>query len=199
MADEITVDDVVAYTGGRLVDNDETARMLAAALAAARRDVGWHVSPVLEDHQVTLEGPQSRVLTLPTKRLITLIEVVEDGSTLDLAGLRWTVAPDVVARVRKRSDAFWSCDYASIVVTMEHGYTKTEAGDWVQAILTMVDQMSLLPVGGASGRSQADLIRKQVDDVEYQWGNVLIGMAEQSLFSVSHILAEYRLPFVEYM
>ena len=199
MADEITVDDVVAYTGGRLEDNDETARMLAAALVAARRDAGWHVSPVIEGDQVTLDGPQSRVLTLPTKRLVQLIAVAENGAALELTGLRWTQVPDVVARVRKRSDAFWPCDYSSVVVTMTHGYTKAEAADWVQAILTMVDQMSLLPVGGASGRSSADLIRKQVDDVEYQWGNVLVGMAEQSLFSVSHLLAQYRLPFVEYM
>lgn len=199
VAEDITVDDVVDYTNGRLEDNDETQRMLDAALAAARRDVGWHVSPVIEGDVKTLDGPQSRVLPLPTKRLLNLISVVEDGVNLDLAGLRWTAVPDYVARVRKRSDAYWSCNYASEVVTMDHGYTKAEAGDWVQAILTMVDQMSLLPVGGASGRSNADLIRKQVDDVEYQWGNVIMSMAEQSLFSVSHVLAQYRLPPVEYM
>lgn len=199
MSEDITVEDVVNYTDGRLTNDDETQRMLDAALAAARRYTGWHVSPVIEGDVHTLDGPQSRVLVLPTKRLLNLVSVVEDGTSLDLGSLRWTAVPDYVARVRKRSNAFWSCDYASIVVTMDHGYTKVEAGDWVQAILTMVDQMSLLPVGAGTGRSGADLIRKQVDDVEYQWGNVLMGMAEQSLFSVSHILSVYQLPPVEYM
>jgi hypothetical protein len=83
---------------------------------------------------------------------------------------------------------------------MDHGYTEAEAADWRQAILSMVDQMSSLPVSAGAGRSDADLIRKTVADIEYQWNpGQVMAMAEKVLISVSHILDSYRLPAVEFM
>lgn len=196
---ELTTDDVVAFTGGRLEDGAEVQRMLDVALAAARRECGWHVSPVLTDDEVIVDGPASRALLLPTKKLVELSEVVEDGTILDLANLRWTVAADYVVRVRKRSNAFWTGEYAAIGVTMTHGYTEEEAPDWRHAVLSMVDQISLVPVGGQVARSSSDLVRKQVDDVEYQWAPLVSGAMEQALYSVSSILDVYKLPPIEWL
>jgi hypothetical protein len=196
---ELTTDDVVAFTSGRLEDGAEVQRMLDVALSAARRYAGWHVSPVRVDDEVIIDGPASRALLLPTKKLVELTEVVEDGSILALTGLRWTVAADYVVRVRKRSNAFWTGEYASISVTMTHGYTEAEAADWRHAVLSMVDQISLVPVGGQVARSSSDLVRKQVDDVEYQWAPLVSGAMEQALYSVSSVLDAYCLPPVEWL
>jgi len=195
MMPELSTDDVVEFTLGRLEDNDETQRMLDAALVAARHYAGWHVSPVRLGHEVVIDGPCSRILLLPTKKLIELTDITEDEIALDLDTLRWSSAADYVVRVRKRSCAFWSCDYASIVVTMDHGYTEAEAADWRQAILTMVSEMASVQMGA----SNVGLIRKRVDDVEYQWSDTVALAAAQTVTSVSYILDTYRLPRLEFL
>lgn len=88
------------------------------ARSVARRFCGWHVTPVLTDHVVTLDGPGSALLVLPTLQLVELTGVVEDGVELDVADLF------VSARglVRKKSGAWWSRNYGAIVVTMTHGF-----------------------------------------------------------------------------
>lgn len=189
--DDLTVDDVAQYTKGRLsADDPETQRLLDAALAAARRDVGWHVSPPVLDDTVTLDGPGSRILRLPTQKLNDLTSVSEDDVELDLADLRWSTATNHEVHVRKRNHTYWSRYYQSIVVVMDHGYTAEEAGPWRQAILAMVDEMS------STGRSDADLASKSVDDVSYTW---FANKAEQALFSVSATLDVYRVGQVHFV
>lgn len=179
---ELQASDVKAFTGGRLGDNDSTQLLLDAALAAARRRVGWHVSPVRENVTVTLDGPNSRILELPTQKLVTLTSLSEDGDTIDLDDVQWSKDADRCVRVRKNSNSGWSADYGSIVVVMTHGYTELEAAPWRRAILSMVDQMS------SGGRSDADLILKRVDDVQYQWAATA---ADQALISVGGVLEDY--------
>lgn len=193
---ELTVDDVIQYTNGRLEDNEETERMLAVALATARRYAGWHVSPVILGDEVTLDGPDSRILWLPTKKLVELNSVEEDGFTVSLTDLRWSATiPESQVRMRKRSTGFWSGDYQAIVVDMDHGYTEDEAADWRQAILTMVDQMASVQLGV----SEIGLRRKRVDDVEYEWDSAMSMAAKEALTSVEYLLNCYRLAPVEFL
>lgn len=193
---ELTVDDVIQYTNGRLEDNDETERLLGVALATARRYAGWHVSPVILGDEVILDGPDSRILWLPTKKLVELNSIEEDEVVLVLTTLRWSATlPDSQVRVRKKSDGFWSCNYQAITVDMDHGYTEEEAADWRQAILTMVDQMASVQLGV----SEIGLVRKRVDDVEYQWDSAMSLAAQQALTSVEYLLNCYRLAPVEFL
>jgi hypothetical protein len=195
---------ISAFTGDRLDGTDaEVLRMIDAALIVARRETGWHVSPVIEGNVIVLDGPCSRQLGLPTRKLVALNSVKELTVTLDLAKLTWSAGgpPGLLERpatVRKRSGAWWSGDYRAITVDMDHGYTEDEAGDWRQAIMSMVDQMSLVPVGG-SGFSGASLKTKRIDDVAYGWDPSYTMAAENVLFSVDHILTDYCLPRVEFM
>lgn len=191
---ELTADDVEAFTGGRLsADDDETARMLAAALAAARADVGWHVSPVRVDDVITVNGPGGYKLRLPTRKIVALTEVEDNGVVLDIpdSGSSATTADVVfdaeVPGLLIRQNGCWSTGYSSVVVTLDHGFTEVEAADWRQAILQTVSDMS-----AASGRSDADLVRKEVDDVVYQWGPI----AAQAIYSVDAVLARYRITMV---
>lgn len=201
---ELTAADVEEFTGGRLADDSGsglTTDMLNAALAAARRAVGWHVSPVRVADEVIIDGPDSRILYLPTRKLNELVSVDEDGTTIDPATkLRWSAGgpPGALNRpvaVRKRSDGWWNCHYQSITVVMDHGYTEAEAADWRYAVLSMVNQMAMV----TSGVSEDMLIRKRVDDVTLAYASPFSAVADDAVGSVSHILSDFALPVIEFM
>jgi hypothetical protein len=199
---ELTVGDAQTFTNDRLLASDANVQlMLDAALAMARRDCGWFVCPVTVGDEVVIDGPDSRILNLPTRKLNDLTEVTEDGVTLTLADLSWSAGgpPGLLERpvsVRKRGRGWWSAEYQAVTVTMDHGYTEEEAADWRYAVLSMVDQMAGYVV---TGRSDADLVHKRVDDVAYTWANPYTAMAETALFSVRHIFDDYKLPRLEFL
>ena len=179
--DELTADDVEAFTGGRLsADAAETQRLLDAAVAAARRHCGWHVCPVWADHHLVVDGHGGRVLRLPTRRLLAVGDVIDDGVSVDVDTLVWSVD----GLVRKPDGGRWSHRYQSVDVIITHGYTDTEAADWRQAVLTMVDLMS------TGGRPDNELVMKKVDDVQYQWTPAT--GADQALLSVASTLDGYQ-------
>lgn len=199
---ELTPADVQTYTHGRLLATDPTViAMLAAALRAARRETKWHVSPVRVAVTMTLDGPNSRVLFLPTMKVDGKPEVVEDGTLLDpdVISVSAGDGPDIRRRIalRKSGAAWWSAEYGAIEVTMDHGFDEDEAADWRQAILSMVDQMSLLPIT-ASGASAFGVKSERIDDVAYTYDSYA-AMAADVVFSIGHILEGYRLPDLEFM
>lgn len=181
---ELTVEDVELFTGGRLSDGLETQRMLAAAYQIARTHCGWHVDAVADD-TVTIDSPGGMVLSLPTLKLATLTEVVEDGATVPLSSLRWSTR---TAQVMKKAHAArWKAGLGIIEVTMTHGYDNP--ADFHQAVLTIVDRLSTVAVV-AGQKDSAGLIRKKVDDVEYEWLATPPQVMDESLQSM---LAPYRL------
>lgn len=177
---ELTVADVELFTAGRLSASDsETQRLLDSAVAAARRYCGWHVSPVWAAHQIILDGHGGRVLRLPTKHLLSLDDVIEDGTTLNVDDLHWNEA----GLVHKANHALWRHGFKIVDVVITHGYTETEAADWRHAVLKMTDLMA------SGARPDTELIVKKVDDVQYQW-NPNLG-ADQALLSVATTLDNF--------
>lgn len=196
--DELNTVDVQDYTAGRLqASSDRVDKMLKAALLVARRHSQWHVTPVREDEEITLDGPDSRVLWLPSRKIIDITSVTENGTAIDLARLTWSKGDLRPVAMRKRSGGWWTDQYQSIDIVMTHGYAPAEAEDWRQAVLSMVDQMSLLPINSTSNTSDFGLRSKQVDDVTYRWDSY-VSMAEEVAFSVDSILCSYSLPVVEF-
>lgn len=196
---ELAPADVEQFTGGLLTAGDpETQRMLTAALAVARRDVRWFVSPTQLGAVVTLNGHGGTRLRLPTKQVINLTSVTNDGVAL-VVGTDVILDPESDNVLINLTGRF-SVQYAGIVVVMDHGFpenaavaatvtgfnaaTMTTADDWRQAILSLVVNVSQVV---AAGRADSELESKQVDNVVYQWG------ATQGLPSVETILALYRL------
>jgi hypothetical protein len=188
MAENLTVDDVVEFTGGRLTDTDETQRMLDAALGLVRQRCGWHVSPVLQDAEMTVDGPGGRELLLRTRKIVKVTEVVNDGVTLNAADV---VVPVEAPWKLLLKTGVWSSEYAGVVATIDHGYTAAEAASWRQAVLTVVDRLSQT---SQTGRADTELIRKQVDDVSYQWTDP--SATVEVLLSVDHVLANYDLKWL---
>lgn len=224
---ELSVDDVQDFTNGRLSSFDpETARILEAALVTARQYCGWVVTPVIEDDPVTLDGPGSRILMLPTRKLVELVSIAENGTPLSLASVRSTPGgvPGALSRpaaVRKTSGGWWGLNYQSIDIVMTHGYTEEEAADWRYAVLSMVDEMGQAQIGSSAssdgsgtavggGARQLDLVSKTVDDVTYRWGVAgaatsaaaaadYYTAASAALYSSVGVFNNYRLPPVEFL
>jgi hypothetical protein len=182
VSDELTPADVEVYTSGRLPAADpETQRMLDAALAAARREAGWHVCPVITESLV-LDGFGGRALLLPTMNIVAVANIVNNGNPVD---------PTIVTTAGRVgwllfiSQGCWSYRYAGVTLDLTHGFTAEQAPDWREAILLMVSQMSSMSI---IGRPDSDLSSKQVDDVVYKWG------AAQALPGAQPILEKYQLP-----
>jgi len=150
------------------------------ARAAARRYCGWHVTPVREDDEVTLDGPGSALLILPTLRLVELTAVTEDGVELDIAT---DLSVSARGLVRKKSGLWWSRQYGSIVVTMTHGFDPDDefnnAADFEAAVASIAE------------RSLGDAVPRVVGP--FQWDPAV--MASGSAFSVVEraLLEQYRL------
>jgi hypothetical protein len=184
---ELTIADVRLFSD-RFDDFDDAPlqALLDAALAAARRYCGWYVTPVVEDDEVTLDGPGGHSLSLPTLKLLEVTEVVEHGVTLDVALL------DVSLRtgsINKWPYGCWTRRNGAIVVTFTHGFTETEAADWRRAVLRLVDLMTLEPVVAGTGREDPNMIRKSVGPVEYQWAHGIISDDER----LSAMFSRYRI------
>lgn len=190
---EVATTDLPAATLARFGTDDAAQAALDAVLAAARRYCWWHVSPAITGDVVTLDGPGSRVLDLPTRKLTTLTSVVECGTSLDVSKLDWSEGgPNSAAAIRKHHGCRWSNRYRSIVVTMTHGFTETEAADWRQAIIEMVGSVSYEYVG-SQDVAGGPLKMKRVDVVEYEW---FTAAADHAIYSAASVLDSYRLPEV---
>lgn len=141
---ELSTAQVATYTGGRLAaDSQETSRLLALALEAARDYCRWHVAPVLTADPFVLDGSGGPVLLLPTLRLLSLNTISEDGVSIAPGSLRISAAGH---RISKRSGACWTAEFGAITGTMTHGYDL--AGRFDQAVLMLLDRLSYTPEGG---------------------------------------------------
>lgn len=152
-----------------------------AALAAVRRYCGWHVTPE-QDDELTLDGPGSTRLFLPTLHLVGVTALTEDGVTVDVADLRWSTAKGVV---RKVSGTCWTGRYNGIVTTITHGFD--DAPDFDAAVEALTAAITTSGDVGAVGA----LIRKRVDNVENQWSDT--GSQTADVVSPASLLDRYRI------
>jgi len=193
---ELAATDVETYTNGQLsAANSETQRMLSAALTAARRDVRWQVSPVMFNQTITLNGTGSPYLRLPTKQVIAMHSITNDGVAVDpVAGV---TLDSESGSLLVMNNGVWSSQYNGITITWDHGfpenstaaaaitgYSGSIADDWRQAILSLVTNIAQIAL---VGRSDYELDSKQIDDVVYRWS------ANPALAAVEPVLAKYRL------
>jgi hypothetical protein len=85
---------------------------LAAASQAIRNHCGWHIAPVVE--HVQYAGGRD-VVFLPTRRIATLVSVVNDGTVLDAGSLDFDEETGQVFGPR------WSSRRRGLVITYTHG------------------------------------------------------------------------------
>lgn len=185
---ELTTDDVETFTGGRLsASNPVVQDILDAALVRARNYTGWPVSPVVVADVATFDGPGGRELFLHTGKIVSVTSVVENGKTVDPSSY---VVSSNVPRMLYRKNGCWTREYAGITVTYTHGFTEVEAADWRRAILMLVDRMARSQQ--VITRSEDDLKRKKVQEVEYEWID-WSAAADREITSVESIIDHYCL------
>ena len=139
----LDVDAVESFTGGRLTaDDDETDAILMRALAIVRTYAGWHVTPSRTE-TITVNGPGSVILALPTAHLTAVTALSENGTAFDVnTGIEWSYS----GLVRKTSGAHWTRGYRTVRATITHGYA--EAFDFDAAVLQVADRLSVQAAGG---------------------------------------------------
>ncbi|OKH70813.1 hypothetical protein EB72_24780 [Mycobacterium sp. SWH-M1] len=146
---EPDVFEVESYTNGRLASDDPaTARLLATALAVARRYCGWHVTGI-ETTSVTLNGSGSPLLVLPTLRLLDVIFVLEDNIDADLRYVQASPRGLLTKRYGYTGGGvglLWTSALAGVTVDMTHGFL--DAPDWNSAVLSYIDRASQSVGGG---------------------------------------------------
>ena len=197
---DIAVADVQSYTNGQIPSsNPETQNMLTAALTAARRDVRWHVAPIMYGETIALDGTGTNQLRLPTSgswsNTIKIHSISSDGNPVD--PVADVTLDSESGNLLILNTGCWSNAYNGVVITMDHGfpedattaaaitgYTGSIADDWRQAILSLVTNIAQIAL---VGRSDYELDSKQIDDVVYRWS------ANPALGAVEPILAKYRL------
>ncbi len=138
----LTGPDVEQYTGGRLLNDADTERLIGRGYAVARRFCGWPVTPV-QSATVKRDGDGGRLLRLPTLRLVTFTAVLEDGVDVTADVVE---SADASGCLFKRSGGRWSRGIANIEVTMTHGFD--DVPDFDAAVLSWIDRASLAPTGG---------------------------------------------------
>lgn len=148
--------------------------MTDTALALARRYCGWHVVPD-EIDDIVIDGPGGPLLVLPTLNLEQLLSVTEDGVSVDLSDISWSRR----GLLRKKDGRPWTAAMGGIVVRAVHGYC--DAADFDQAV-------SIIAASLGSDRGDPGLIRKRIDDVEYQWAG-----SSDPLAAARPLLDKFRL------
>lgn len=120
----------------------------SAACEAARAYCGWHIAPsVIET--VTLDGPGSSVLMLPSLKVTEVTSITNDG--VAVADPEWSEA----GMVR----GCWTGKFRGVTVSMQHGYEECPGeilGVLVEAASrgvggSAVSQVGQVRMGGASG------------------------------------------------
>lgn len=145
-----TTEELASYSKGAISAYDPRAEeALDGASQAIRNYCGWHVTPVATETLV-LDGPGGRLLSLPTKRVVSIASIVEDETTLaDNTDFRWSEDGSV-----KRKTCRWSDDFRILTVVLTHGYDT--ALDLKRVLLSVVMRELSSPSGAT--REQAGAV-----------------------------------------
>lgn len=170
----ITIDDlpnfaepveVENFTKGQVESEDpRVADALAAVTSSIRGEAGWHVGPVVTDHNLTLDGPGGRKLSLPTGKLVALKSITHLGKALDPDGdnLDWSE----LGLVELRDGSRWTDRYRKIQVVIDHGYS--DLSDLKFLTLSLVSRGLASPMGAT---------REQAGSMSIQWATPQSGVA----------------------
>lgn len=128
-----------------------------AAQAAIRLFCGWHVAPVLME-TVRVDTDGSRVVHLPTMRLVSLVSVTVGGRAVDVDTVDWSESGLIRLPYKPPSR------FGAVVVTMEHGFDDTTH---IAALVRNISERAEATPAGVT--------RKQIGDVSLSYGDAQNG------------------------
>lgn len=107
------------YTKGKIKANEpRVLPALEAVSAEIRRGAGWHVWPLLRDHELVLDGSGGRVQSVPTLHLVAVKAAASAGVAIPVDSLDFSRLGliEVPGRV-------WTRRYGQVRLTIDHGHT----------------------------------------------------------------------------
>lgn len=123
------------------------------AEAEVRAYCGWRIAPQ-ETVALTLDGPGTRVLLLPSLHVTDVVSVTEDSTTLTPdTDYTWSESGAL------RRSSCWPDQYRVITVEFTHGYET-----WPLDVQAVIDRLAARSLEGAS-------IYTQVGQVSYATGS----------------------------
>lgn len=161
-------------------DDPRVLPLLKGASAAIRKYCRWHIAPVLEE-SLTVDGSGAAVQHFPTARLLSIVEVTNDGVPLPVAGLDASAAGMI-----ERRSGVWSCRFSGVTARVRHGYDLAAVPDVAQIVVQVVSNALASPMG---------VTREQAGAIAVSWSmtgpNVAggISLLERDLA----VLSQYRI------
>lgn len=151
---------------------------LLQAQAVVRSYCGWHIAPLREDVELTLDGTGTQVLLLPTMHLVEVASVTDDGNAVDLADIQWWANGVVFNATR------WTCERGAITINITHGYDPVPPD--VQAVVQALATRAVANTQGLTSKTVGPFSETYAQPAT---GQVLLD-AERA------VLSRYRLPTV---
>ena len=134
---------------------------LDVATRMIRDHCGWVVGPVTTD-TLHLDGPGSRLLVLPTLRIVEVTAVRQDDVPLDMATVRVSRGSGMLRTSSPLSDEF-----GAIEVDLRHGYDVVP-----EPIVDLTLQMAARALGSPLG-----VVREQSLVANITWSTTAAGVA----------------------
>lgn len=134
-----------------------TVDPIDVAMSIVRDFCGWHITPVLIE-TIVLDGNGARYLHLPSKHVLNVTAVTEDGHPVTVSwsqsGVMRKTAGDVTAyplTVEGWSypdgHGHWTSNDRAIQLTIEHGYEAAEVASVLGVVRAVASRIQLNPSG----------------------------------------------------
>lgn len=165
LPDFATAEELEAFTKGQVDAMDErVTSAIKAVTSSIRREAGWHIGPVVENHTLVLDGPGGKKLNLPTMKLLDLKSLTNQGKVLDLLGdaVDWSE----IGLVELRDGTRWTDRYRKIQAVLDHGYE--DYSDLKFLTLSLASRGLSSPFGAT---------REQAGSMSIQWATPQAGVA----------------------
>lgn len=133
--------ELVVYSPDLQIPETRARMLLAQASALVRGYCGWHLAPQIRE-PVRVDGSGAQLQPLPTLHLVEIERVVENGNSIALSRIRWSVAGFLLHRHRP-----WTLVLRGITATIVHGHIHTPP-DVQAVVLAMAARVAAAPVGG---------------------------------------------------
>jgi hypothetical protein len=114
-----------------------------AANATVRAFCRWHVAPAIFE-TLTLDGSGSRTLLLPSKHVVALEEVLNEGVNVT------ELVDTSTAGILELTSGCWTSRLGRIKVTLLHGYNIEDVADVAEVIQSLAARAASVPAGIAS-------------------------------------------------
>lgn len=112
-------EELQAFTKGKIKSGEpRVAPALEAVSAEIRREAGWHVWPLLKDHELVLDGSGGSVQHVPTLRLAALKLASNAGVIVPPAN----VDVSQLGLLKIQGGQQWTSRYGQVRLIVDHGW-----------------------------------------------------------------------------